>query len=204
MYTFYCYPRTSSSKCWWLLTELGVPFQEVIVKLGAGEQKKPAYLAINPNGYLPTLVNGDFILTESWAINSYLAEKHRPSLLGATPEERGLVLSWTFWAAFNLYPSVDAIITEKWYGKDDPIILKHHDDRLQRFCAILDVHLAKNRFLTGETMLLCDINVATIFHQASYVEYDYAKFGNIVAWMGRMTALPSFQKLSEWDKRQVE
>ena len=72
----YYTPRTRSSRPRWMLEELEIPYELVRVDLSAGEHRKPEYLAINPYGAVPALVDGEVKLFESAAICAYLADKH--------------------------------------------------------------------------------------------------------------------------------
>ncbi len=68
--------RTRASKVQWYLEELSIPYEFVLLDLAAGEHQKPEYLAINPMGKVPAIVDGDLKLWESGAILLYLAEKY--------------------------------------------------------------------------------------------------------------------------------
>jgi glutathione S-transferase len=99
----YGYPPTRSIRVLWTLRELGVDFEFVNVNLGAGENRRPEFLALNPAGKLPVLVDGDFVLTESVAIVLYLAEKYADKgLLPAKLEARAQVNHWLLFTATEL------------------------------------------------------------------------------------------------------
>jgi len=119
----YYAPRTRSRRALWCLEETGQPFERKALKLRAGEHKKPAYLAINPSGKVPALVDGKQVITESAAICAYLADKYPESGLApnVTAPKRGAYLSWMFFAAGVMEPSftdkrLDRVVTPKWDG----------------------------------------------------------------------------------------
>jgi glutathione S-transferase len=88
------------------LTEAGVPYRAHVVDTKAGENKSPAYLAVNPMGKIPALADGDFKLWESNAINWYAAEKSSPAhLLPASPEGRADVQRWLFFQSAHVSPA---------------------------------------------------------------------------------------------------
>src|ERR1700733_5448255 len=99
----YGFPPTRSIRVLWMLRELGVDFEFVNVNLVAGENRSQEFLALNPAGKLPVLVDGDFVLTESVAIVVYLAEKYADKgLLPANLEARARVNRWLLFAATEL------------------------------------------------------------------------------------------------------
>jgi glutathione S-transferase len=74
--TFYYSPMSSATRIHWALEELGIPYDKVKVDLAAGDQKKPAYLALNPNGKVPLVVDDGTPIFESLAILIYLGERY--------------------------------------------------------------------------------------------------------------------------------
>jgi glutathione S-transferase len=87
----------------WVLQELGVDFEAIEVNMLAGEHRKPEFLAVNPAGKLPVLVDGDLTLTESVAIALYLCEKYpQNSFLPTDLGSRAQVYRWLFFAATEL------------------------------------------------------------------------------------------------------
>src|SRR5262245_10204350 len=103
----YGFPMSPNSRrAQLVLEELGLAYEYVTVDLMTGAQKKPEYLALNPNGRVPTLVDGEFVLWESHAIGEYLAEKHPTKRLGgSSPAERGEIGKWTYLNAAHFGPA---------------------------------------------------------------------------------------------------
>ncbi|HEX2795830.1 MAG TPA: glutathione S-transferase N-terminal domain-containing protein, partial [Immundisolibacter sp.] len=92
-----------AQRCLWTLEELGVPYEHVKTNQGAGESRTPEFLKINPNGHVPVLQDGDFILWESMAIAMYVAKKFGPgSLWPASVEDEGRVMQWALWASLEM------------------------------------------------------------------------------------------------------
>src|SRR5690348_14205741 len=84
----------------WYLEELGVPYEYVQLDMQAGAHRQPEFLAINPMGKVPAIVDGDFKLSESGAIILYLADKH--GKMPDTPEKRGEIIQWVLFANATL------------------------------------------------------------------------------------------------------
>src|SRR5262245_18310162 len=93
---------------------LELQLEEKRVDFAKGEHKNPDYLALNPNGAVPTLVDGDFVLTESRAIMQYLASKRPESgLLPRDERARAEVTRWQFWDASHFSPQLGTLVFEK-------------------------------------------------------------------------------------------
>src|SRR5215469_15760126 len=104
---------------------LGIELEEKRLDFAKGEHKNPEYLALNPNGAVPTLVDGDYVLTESRAIMQYLASKKPESgLLPRDEAARADVTRWQFWDASHFSPQIGSIAFEKalkqMFGLGDP------------------------------------------------------------------------------------
>jgi glutathione S-transferase len=99
----YEFAPTRSIRARWTLQELGVDFEAVAIDLVAGENRKPEFLALNPAGKVPVLVDGDLVLTESATIVWYLAEKYADrGLLPADLAQRARVHRWLLFAVTEL------------------------------------------------------------------------------------------------------
>jgi glutathione S-transferase len=102
----------------WVLEELGLDYEQVPLNPHAGETRTPDYLALNPSGKIPTLVHDAFVLSESMAINWYLASAFPGTLLPREPSHAAKALQWTSWAITELEPTVVAIMREGRRPKD--------------------------------------------------------------------------------------
>jgi len=107
----YEYGRSRSTRCHWMLAELGLEYETVTVDLSKGEQRRPEFLAINPYGKVPVLVDGDAVVTESAAICTWLAERSPDKKL-IPPEgtlDRAHYYQWTFFCMAELEPFLWAV-----------------------------------------------------------------------------------------------
>jgi glutathione S-transferase len=99
----------------WMLEEVGVPYRIELVSLQRGEQKKPAFLAINPMGKVPAIVHGKTVVTETGAICAYLADAFPAA--GLAPDvrtsERGTYLRWLFFGAGCVEPAIIDKVLER-------------------------------------------------------------------------------------------
>lgn len=108
--TLYHHPHSRAATVLWMLEEVGCPYDIKHVDMPAGEQQASAFKSINPMGKLPTLVDGDVVITESAAIALYLGDRYASGRLAPALDapERGTYLRWSFYAPSVLEPGVMA------------------------------------------------------------------------------------------------
>jgi glutathione S-transferase len=164
--------RTNSvnvQKVLWCLTELDVPYERVDAGLKYGKNDEPWYLALNPNGRVPLLQDGDFSLWESNTIVRYLAAKHGLGTLCPKPlEARAHAERWMDWQLSVLIGPVSTVfwnlIRTPATGSDRAAIERATQDA-NRACAILDGHLATHEFVAGRHFSMGDIPVGATVHR---------------------------------------
>jgi glutathione S-transferase len=171
----------------------------VPVNMQAGDNKKPEFLAMNPNGKVPLLVDGDFQLWESNAIACYVAAKdpnHR--LLPTSAKERANVDKWLFWQTAHLSPSLGKIGYERLWKKffglgecDEAAVAAAMPD-VTRFMSVLDTSLATNEWLAGK-LSVADFANATALVNRDEIKLDISEWKNVKAWLGRIESRPSWQ-----------
>src|SRR5215472_7640478 len=155
MLTLYHSPQSRSIRPRWLLEELAVPCEVKLVSLAAGDQKKQEYLKLNPNGTVPTLVDGDLALWESAAICQYLADKFPEKRLAppvGTPA-RGLYYQWNHYAMSALEPPIVTIFLHTIRRPEAERIPQLVDEARAQLAPVLDVlehALAARPFILGE------------------------------------------------------
>jgi glutathione S-transferase len=104
MIKLFAYPNTRATRVLWTLEEIGADYEYILVDLRKGESCKKPYIDLNPGGKVPTLVDGDLVLSESAAICTYLADKHPASGLVPEPgtQQRALYNQWNFFVLSEL------------------------------------------------------------------------------------------------------
>lgn len=186
---------SSAGRCMWLLEELGQPYEPVAVDMRGGEHKSPEFLALNPNGKVPVMVEDDFVLWESLAINEYLADKFRPEFRGRTAQERGSIAQWSYWSVANVAHIVEPLILRN-YGR--ALSDERADECIKttlHYIGILDKALSGREWLVGDVFSLADLNVAAVVMGAVMVKIDMTEFSNVQRWLGTITSRPAFQKI---------
>jgi glutathione S-transferase len=187
----------SSFRPHWMLAELGLDYETVSLDMRAGEHKQPAFLAINPAGQVPAMVYDGFALSESAAIIHYLSEKHDPSFLGATPEERASVLRWEFFALLNIDKSFATLASKTWGMPSSPEDEAKANEVLARFMPVLDSRLAVSKYLAGDTFTTADIVVRSSCNYGEAAGFDFTNFPKLQDWMTRTAARPAYAKAKQ-------
>lgn len=171
---------------------LGLDLEEVALDFTRGEHKTPDYLAINPNGAVPTLVDGDFVLTESRAIMQYLARG--TDLLPEDARARADVARWQFWDAAHFAPHTGALVFEKlikpMFGMGDPDPRKVEEALagFRRFGAVLDQHLDGKRYLVGDALTIADLTIACSLMYARQTDAPLGELPHVTSWLSRVSA----------------
>lgn len=178
----------------------GVTLDLQLVDLAAGQQRGADFLAVNPNGFVPVLEDGDFILWESDSILQYIAETADSStLLPATAKGRADVARWQFWSASHWSPNLHTFLFENIFrgmlglGDRNLQALAGAQAAFTRFAAVLAKHLEGRSWLVGDTPTLADLSVGAnlIFWEAASVPLrDHPP---VLDWYGRLASLPAWQ-----------
>jgi glutathione S-transferase len=157
-------------------------------------------LAVNPNGKVPVLVDDDFILWESRAINAYLASRHpEGNLYPPDPRQRALVDQWSLWQAIHLGPAMQKVGFERFvksrYGlgqPDEAAAAASHKETL-RYLAVLETRLAGRRWVVDD-LSLADFALASTFMLRKPAGISLNDFPAVAAWIERVEALDSWQR----------
>ena len=185
-------------RCIVALEECGVAYELRDLELQAGEHKKPEFLKLNPNGAVPTLVDGSTVVWESMAINLYLAEKYGNGLLPSAMEERAHVYQWTTWAVATLEPQLVTVFMNRVMLPEAERNAAAADAAARRageLLQILDHALEGKSHVAAGRFTIADVNVGHVVAWARLLGIDLAALANVQRWFGLLAARPSFQKL---------
>ena len=174
--------RSQAAIIRWYLEELGIPYQFVLIDLLAGKQQHPDFLAINPFGKVPTIVDDGFKLWESGAILLYLAEKY--DAIAAAPEQRAKLAQWVLFTMTTLKRVL--------YQSDEV------GEKKSRLIAALNHYLESHTFLMEGRFSAADVALGAQFAYIFFrLNVDYRqerRYGAIAAYFHRLTDRPAFQK----------
>jgi glutathione S-transferase/GST-like protein len=153
MIDLYTAPTPNGYKASITLEELEIPYELHVLDLGSGAQKEPWFLAINPNGRIPAIVdrgNDDFAVFESGAIMFYLAER-AGRLIPAGEKGRSLVVQWLMFQMGGLGPMMgQANVFTRYFPEQIPSVIERYRREGRRLLEVLDRRLADHEWLAGD------------------------------------------------------
>jgi glutathione S-transferase len=194
-------PSPNTWKVRAVAAHLGLPLELQLVDLTKGAQRNPDYLALNPTGRAPTLVDGDFVLWESTAIMHYLANQKPNALWPNNPPSRADILRWecwqlAHWGAQACQPLIFQNLVKKILnvGGPDPAAVAAGNECFNREARVLDEHLAKHPYLVGSALTLADFSVAAPLFYAKEAELPVAPYAHLRDWFTRVSALPAWRE----------
>lgn len=201
MRTLYFHPSPNPLKAALMLEELNLPYDVKPVDTFKGEQHSANFLAVNPNGKLPVLVEDGATVFDSNAILLYLAEQH-DAFLPKARIERASVLSWHFFIATGLSPfSGQAVHFLKMCAEDLPYAKNRYLKEVTRHYTVINDRLADNKYLGGATYSIADIGAWGWMNYAGYIFDDaLASFPNAKRLFDEISARPAasaVQKVKE-------
>ena len=192
MTKLYGSPMSRAFRCMWMLEELGMPYEHIAFDhTKVPLHKTPEYLAMNPNGHVPTFIDGDIIMWESFAINLYLASTYGDgAFFGSSAAERAAIYKWTLWGACELEGPAD-------HAKAGKLrMLLPHAWLCDRY-KVVDGALTKQRHLAADTFTVADLNVMSLLFRPTFASNDVSSLPNVSDWVKRIAARPAYQKVME-------
>jgi GST-like protein len=179
-----------------LLEELGVPYQVTPISLTDRVQRQDWYVALNPNGRIPTLVDhdaGDFAIFESGAILLYLAEKFG-HFIPADPQDRSRVIQWVMWQMSGLGPMMgQATVFNRYFNEKLPSVIDRYVRESQRLFGVMDKRLEDRDYLVGDYSI-ADIACFPWVRGHDWAGVDMSGFPHLQRWFDRISARPAVQR----------
>lgn len=206
--TIYGIGASRASRPLWTALELGVPFQHVPTPYAGGATRTPEYLAINPNGHIPAVVDerpeGRVVVWESMACALYIARHHGKAdgvgIAPATPYEDAQALRWSFWAASEAEADALTVLMHRMVMPADqrkPELADAAERRLAVPFRVIEAELTAARarghaFLAADRFTLADLLVATVLGWARMSGPLMQAHPVTAEWLGRCVARPAF------------
>ena len=192
--TLYGHPMSRAHRNLWMLRELDVPYAHVPTDFLHGGNKTTEFLALNPNGKVPVLVDGDLVLWESLAINLYLARRYPSPLSARSPQEHALILQWTLWAATEVEKTL--FVASENLRLFAPPLRRAEEAalalaKLARPFAVLDAQLRGRDFLLGARFSVADINLAGVMSLVPIAGVDVSAWPDLSRWLTACLARPA-------------
>lgn len=200
MYTLYYAPGAANMAPHAALEEVGAPHKLVKLDLGAGDQRKPDYLKLNPKGRVPLLTDGDYALSEAAAIILYLAERHPTAgLVPQDPQARGHFYQWLLYLTNTLQPTfLEFFYAERWFEeKSHQAALKAMSERrLNDMLAYIDESLAaRGPYLLGQTFSAADLFLHMLARWSRWLAKPAYRYPAIKRCVDLVKARPAVQRM---------
>jgi glutathione S-transferase len=214
MYTLYWAPGTAAMAPQTVLEEAGQPYAMIRLDVAAREHEQAAYRKLNPNGRIPTLLDGDCVIFETAAICQYLCDKHPDANLAppAGTHERGRFSQWLTY----MTTTVQAGLID-WWHPDSTFPEPAHqsafkmraEEKLMRNFGIIDSGIGAGRWIAGEQYTVCDIYLAMMTRWTRFMAKTAWHFPNIRRIAEAAAARPAFQRMMQkqgiaWPQRWPE
>jgi GST-like protein len=196
MIELYTSPTPNGYKVSIMLEEIGLDYTVRPIELAKQEQKTPEFLAMNPNGRIPVIVdhdNGDFVVFESGAILIYLAEK-TGQLLPSEEKARSQVIQWLMFQMGGVGPMMgQANVFYRYFEEEIPAAIHRYQHEGQRLLTVLDKQLAGRRYICGDYSI-ADIATWPWATTHNWSGIDVEGLVNLEAWLDRMAGRPAVAK----------
>jgi glutathione S-transferase len=194
-------PSPNTWKVRAVAAHLGVRLQFELVDLTKGQSRALEFLAVNPTGRTPVLIDGDFTLWESNAIMQYLAGQTPNSLWPDDARKRADIMRWqswqlAHWGAEACEPLIGERVVKAFLnlGPPDSVVLAKSTKAFHGEACMLDAHLSQQPYLAGDDLTLADFSVAAPLFHAVKAELPLAPYTHVRDWFARVSALPAWHE----------
>jgi glutathione S-transferase len=194
MLRIYGSARSRGVRTLWMAAELGLEYEHLDYAPRSPETRTPAYLALNPNARVPTIDDDGFVLSESMAINMYLAKKHG-KLYPSDPKNEALMWQWSLWETdrldrqMTLYANNASVLPE---AQRNAAVAKAAWEEISAAMAVLEIALGKVRWLAGSEFSVADLNVASAMYRA--LSLDLTQWPQVTEWLHRCWDRPAARR----------
>ena len=191
MLRIYGAARSRGLRTLWMVGELGLEYEHLDYAPRSPQTRTPEYLALNPNGAVPTIDDDGFVLSESMAINFYLAKKHG-KLYPADAKNEALAWQWSLWEtdkldrATTVYANHSSVLPE---AQRNAALAKSTWEEISAAFNVLNTALGKSRWLAGNDFSVADLNVAGAMVRA--LAFDIEKWPHVREWLHRCWDRPA-------------
>jgi len=194
MLRIYGSARSRGVRTLWMVGELGLQYEHLDYLPRSPATRTPEYLALNPNGRVPTIDDDGFVLSESMAINLYLAKRHG-RLYPTDPKNEALAWQWSFWETDRLdrqlttYANNAFVLREAQRNAD---AAKGAWGEIAAALDVLEIALGRSRWLAGDEFSIADLNVAAAMVRA--LSFDLGKWPKVHAWLNACWDRPAAKR----------
>jgi glutathione S-transferase len=183
----------------WTADEAGVPYQRIDAGMAFGINSTPEYRAMNPNGLIPVMKDGDFVLWESNAISRYLADTYAPGRLNPTAiKARAVVDQWMDWTVTEFNPAINMAFHHlvRFKPEDrDPAIIEASRSKTEQKLALLEQRLQVSAHVAGEDFTIADVIAGVFVNRWRKLPLTRVTNPAIDAWFETISARPAAKQV---------
>lgn len=182
-------PHSRTMRVLWMAAELNLSYDHIPYEFNDPKLKSPEFLELNPAGAIPTIIDGNFSLSESLAINLYLAKKYgKGSIYPSSAEDEASAIRWSLFAQGHIEP---------WVQKDLVLadLIKAigtlGDGMVYQSLAVINRALAKSDWLVGDAFTVADLNLAGVLSPSRSSALDLSRFERVQTWLNACYSRPA-------------
>jgi glutathione S-transferase len=183
-----------------MLEEMGQPYELVETSAHPDDVQTAEYLRLNPIGRIPSLVDGELVLWESFAINLYLAQKYEGPMHAGSPEAVAQATQWTLWAVLDIEELALDLLHHRSLLADfarDASHAQRNELLLQKPLGVLNQALDGSKCLLGDDFTVADLNVAVVLSWASRAQMDLSSVPEVNRWLDACLARPAYLRVRD-------
>jgi glutathione S-transferase len=200
MLKIYGQPKSRTFRVLWLCKESAIAYEHipVTIKSEDAQCREPWYLALNPNGRIPTIDDDGFVMWESWAINIYLAKKYGSALYPRSMSGEGRMLQWAFYVANDIETPMNTLNRNRIIyppEKRDPVVAAEAEKTLQPKLKILEDQLSQTAYFGGDHWDMSDFMVASVLYTFFGGKHDLSAFPKLNAWLVASVERPAAKEV---------
>ena len=181
----------------WLLEEIGVDYELIPVDFRKDENLRDEYLEINPNGKIPTMIDGELTLYESMAINLYLARQYGSDLYPDSAEQEALANMWSYWVMTEVeYCLLAVLLNTRVLAREkrDAARVERNLKALEKPFTVLNNELTHKEYLLNSQFTVADLNVASVLSWCRPARVDLNRWPRLSEWLERCVSRPAFKR----------
>ncbi len=188
--------RSRASRVLWMAGELGLSYEHNDILPRSPEARSAAYLALNPNARVPTIEDDGLVLSESMAINLYLAKKHASPLYPRDLAQEALTWQWSLWETDRLdrpivnYANHTTALPE---AQRDPAVAEAAWQEIVPAMNVLEKALTASEWLVGPAFSVADLNVASALYRGLFM--DLSRWPHVAAWLAKCWDRPAAKQV---------
>lgn len=190
--TLYYNPITVNSiKVMLLCNALKIAPEYKKIQLNKGEQRSDSFLQLNPDGKIPVLIDGEYILNESAAILQYLAEKYQSSFWPSEAIYQSKVLKWMFWQCNDWNNTVgvfshENVVLAHWGIEKNELLSEQFMEHFHRIVTKFNIALKARQYLVGHHYTIADISISSYLMFADEANIPLAQYQNVRSWLEKL------------------